>query len=152
MWSTRSNLHFNQSVQFILNSTNFNLKIFSTIDDTRMEIITQKFVNTTSVKLSLQVWVYTFLCRFYANSLKYASNFSNSEATQQLYWIWVEIQIFNDNYENVCWHGGYSSYLVATRQILTFAPCWIWCQIHFLLENLWSYMKTWLKYVLCGGH
>jgi hypothetical protein len=41
---------------------------------------------------------------------------------------------------------------VATRRISTFAPCWIWCQIHFLLENLWSYMKTWLKYILCDGH
>jgi hypothetical protein len=56
------------------------------------------------------------------------------------------------NYENVCWHGGNSSYLMATRLILTFAPCWIWCQIHFLLENLWTYMKTWLKYALFGGH
>jgi hypothetical protein len=41
---------------------------------------------------------------------------------------------------------------VATRWISTFAPCWIWCQIHFLLENLWNYMKTWLKYVLCDDH
>jgi hypothetical protein len=56
------------------------------------------------------------------------------------------------NYESACWHGGNSSYLVATRPISTFAPCWIWCQIHFLLENLWTYMKTWLKYVLFGDH
>jgi hypothetical protein len=55
-------------------------------------------------------------------------------------------------YENACWHSGNSSYLVATRRISTFAPCWIWCQIHFLLETLWNYMKTWLKYILCGGH
>jgi hypothetical protein len=25
-------------------------------------------------------------------------------------------------------------------------------EIQVFLENLWSYMKTWLKYVLCGGH
>jgi hypothetical protein len=41
--------------------------------------------------------------------------------------------------------------LVGIRPISTFAPCWIWCQIHFL-ENLWSYVKTWLKYILFGGH
>jgi hypothetical protein len=29
------------------------------------------------------------------------------------------------NYESVCWHGGNSSYLVATRPISTFAPCCI---------------------------
>jgi hypothetical protein len=55
-------------------------------------------------------------------------------------------------YESVFWHGGNSSYLVATRWVSTFAPCWIWCQIHFLPKKLWSYMKTWLKYVLFGGH
>jgi hypothetical protein len=55
------------------------------------------------------------------------------------------------NYESACWHGGNSSYLVATRLISTFVPCWIWFQIHFLFENLWSYMKTWLKYILFGG-
>jgi hypothetical protein len=27
------------------------------------------------------------------------------------------------NYENACWHGGNSPYLVATRLISTFAPC-----------------------------
>jgi hypothetical protein len=56
------------------------------------------------------------------------------------------------NYENACWHGGNSFYLVATRQVLAFTQCWVWCQIHFFLENLWRYMKTWLKYVLFGGH
>ncbi len=55
-------------------------------------------------------------------------------------------------YESACWHGGNSSYLVAIKPILTFAACWNWCQIHVLLENLWSYMKTWLKYVIFGGH
>ncbi len=56
------------------------------------------------------------------------------------------------NYENACWHGGNSSYLVATKPILTFAPCWIWCQIYVLLKNLWNSMKTWLKYILFGAH
>jgi hypothetical protein len=56
------------------------------------------------------------------------------------------------NYESACWHGGNSSCLVATKWISTLAPCWILCQIHFLFENLWSYMKTWLKYILCGGN
>jgi hypothetical protein len=41
----------------------------------------------------------------------------------------MEIQVLN--YENACWHGGNSSYVVAIRSISTFAPCWIWCQIHF---------------------
>jgi len=27
------------------------------------------------------------------------------------------------DYENTCWHGGNSSYLVATKWILTFATC-----------------------------
>jgi hypothetical protein len=63
-----------------------------------------------------------------------------------------KFKFLTKDYESTCWHGGNSSYLVATRWILTFAPCWIWCQIHFLLENLWSYMKTWLKYILFGGH
>jgi len=27
------------------------------------------------------------------------------------------------NYENACWHGGNSSYLVATRQVLAFTQC-----------------------------
>jgi hypothetical protein len=27
------------------------------------------------------------------------------------------------NYENACWHGGNSPYLVATKPISTFAPC-----------------------------
>jgi hypothetical protein len=27
------------------------------------------------------------------------------------------------NYESVCWHGGNPSYLVAIRQVSTFAPC-----------------------------
>jgi hypothetical protein len=27
------------------------------------------------------------------------------------------------NYESACWHGGDSSYLVATKPISTFAPC-----------------------------
>jgi hypothetical protein len=27
------------------------------------------------------------------------------------------------NYESTCWHGGNSSYLVATRHVSTFAPC-----------------------------
>jgi hypothetical protein len=56
------------------------------------------------------------------------------------------------NHESACWHCGNSSYLMATKLISTFAPCWIWCQIHFFLEYLWSYMKIWLKYILFGGH
>jgi hypothetical protein len=44
------------------------------------------------------------------------------------------------NYESACWHGGNSSYLVATKQVSTFAPCWIWCQIHFFLK---IYEITW---------
>jgi hypothetical protein len=35
----------------------------------------------------------------------------------------MEIQVFNENYENACWHGGNSSHVVAARLILTFAPC-----------------------------
>jgi hypothetical protein len=27
------------------------------------------------------------------------------------------------NYENACWHGGNSFYLVATRQVLAFTQC-----------------------------
>jgi hypothetical protein len=27
------------------------------------------------------------------------------------------------NYESACWHGGNSSYLVATKQVSTIAPC-----------------------------
>jgi hypothetical protein len=34
-----------------------------------------------------------------------------------------KIQVFNENYESTCWHGGNSSHVVATRPILTFAPC-----------------------------
>jgi hypothetical protein len=49
LWFARSNLHFSQPVQFIMNSTNFNLRILFVIDDRRTKIIIQNLVNTTSV-------------------------------------------------------------------------------------------------------
>jgi hypothetical protein len=52
-------------------------------------------------------------------------------------------------YESACWHGGNSSYLVATIWVLFFSML-TWCQIS-LVENLCNYMKRWLKYVLFGG-
>jgi len=57
------------------------------------------------------VWIYTFLCKFYENQLKYAWNSNNSEATKQSYWIWMKIQVFNENYESVCRHRGNSSHV-----------------------------------------
>jgi hypothetical protein len=156
LWSVRSNFHFNQLVWFILSSTNFNLKILFAIDDRRTKKITWNFVNTTLVKLE-------FI------SLNWFKTCMNLHVLMQINWsmfgipvIWKPLdnhiefewkfKFLMKYYESACWHGGNSSYLVATRPISIFAPCWIWCQIHFLLENLWSYMKNWLKYVLFSGH
>jgi len=35
----------------------------------------------------------------------------------------MEIQVFNENYESARWHGDNSSHVVASKPILTFAPC-----------------------------
>ncbi len=61
----------------------------------------------------------------------------------------MKFQVFNENYDSACWHGGNLSHVVATKLISTFAPCWIWCQIFFfgklmkLHENLVEISFIW---------